>query len=176
MMNKEIDYVSPKEILKMTVEDYVAKYGDSASSLHLLTAIFNRLENSGQELCSKCLGGRKVSDPEKTIVVWDLVRIPQEELRHIGLGFKSLGYLSYLLDKNDLRLGMTDREVIKYIEDYDINNAMLRTVLEKLCNQCIKEDKTDIMRTFDKNKAIRPGFICCVMVTKNLFGKKQSSH
>jgi hypothetical protein len=88
-------------------------------------------------------------------------------LRKVRIGSDGLHYISDALERNELRLNMSNAAVDKYIEEFDVGIAKLRTVLEALCERCVREKKRDFTRIFDRKKQIMPGFECYVLVTKD---------
>ena len=165
-MYENIEYIAPEQLLQMPVGEYLLQFGDQSASERLKKLLCNKLNKNADLLRSEMLLGKPKSKPGEELLVWDLVRIPHVFIRKVRIGRDSLHFISEALERNELKLNMSDSAIDKYIEDFDVNIAKLRSVLEALCQRCITEKKHDFSRIFDRKKEIMPGFSCYVLVTK----------
>lgn len=161
-----IDYVSPQKLLQMTAADYLKKYGGDEYTDRQKAILCTRLNKNADKLRANLIGGTPVSLMGEPLVIQDLVRVPYIYLRHERIGTESIRFISEALERNELRLCMGDSCIEQYVESFDVNIAKLRTALEGVCQQCMKEKKRDFSRIFDRKKAIIPGFDCYVLVTR----------
>ena len=164
----DIEYVSPQIILQMTLQDYFDTYGDSEATVRQKSMVMNRFNRLADDIRNVFLEHKAQSMPGAPLTVHDLVQISSENYKHIGLRYGSSQYIKDALHRNNLRTGMSTRDIQKWIGSFDVNNAKLKAVLGCLCNQCENERKKDIMRVFEGRDAIVPGYVCCVMVSRNI--------
>lgn len=162
----DIEYISPQRLLMMTADDYLRTYGNENISERSHSIMNTRLNKNADHLRQGIIGAKPKSHDGEPLVVWDLVRVHCSRLRKDRIGAATIQYISEALERNELRLNMSDKDIAQYIEKFDVTIAKLRSALEGVCQQCIKEHKRDFSRIFDKQKAIMPGFECYVMVTK----------
>ena len=166
-MYDNIEYAAPERLLGMTVGEYLLKYGDKSASNRMMSLLCHKLSRNADRLRYEMICGKPKSKDGEELLVWDLVRIPHVCLRKVRIGSDGLHYISDALERNELRLNMSNAAVDKYIEEFDVGIAKLRTVLEALCERCVREKKRDFTRIFDRKKQKMPGFECYVLVTKD---------
>ena len=164
----KIDYVSPQKILQMTLTEYFDLYGNVEGAERQKTVVLNRFNRLADDIRKTFLEGKAYSKTGEPLVVHDLIQISYDDYKHIGIRFTSSLYIREALLRNKLRSGMNSRDIRKWIDSFDVNNAKLKTVLKCLCTQCKNEKKKDIMRVFEGRDAIEPGYVCCVMVSRDI--------
>lgn len=163
-MEKEL--ISPEKLLMMTVEEYLNAFGNGSLSERSRSIMNTRLNRYADDLRRGIICGKPISKDGEPLLVWDLVRIHGSFMRKDRFGMFTLQYISDALERNELRMNMRDSDIEQYMEDFDVVITKLRSALEGVCRQCIREHKRDFSRIFDKKKVIVPGFDCYVLVTK----------
>lgn len=150
----------------MPFDEYLKKFGNPAVSENLQTAIEHRLFQNADKIREDVLENKAISFQGECLKVADVIRIPLIHYRRFRIGLTSLEYIQTALNKNDLKLGMSEREIKNFVDKFDINIAQLKTVLTNLCVQIRNEKKRDLMRMYERKTELVPGFECYVLISK----------
>ena len=119
----KIDYVSPQKILQMTLTEYFDLYGNDEGAERQKTVVLNRFNRLADDIRKTFLEGKAYSKTGEPLVVHDLIQISYDDYKHIGIRFTSSLYIREALLRNKLRSGMNSRDIRKWIDSFDVNNA-----------------------------------------------------